>query len=209
MPFLQMDSTAGKKRKRVDADAKTSREKHGSSMLQKKQKVSKEHIEELEAGIIESQRNYNDIAELQTIATNEDDSEAALQAYVSLCRIFGTLMAGGNLTKSNSNAESEIVIFQWLKDRYSEYQDALLDLQQQGTLRERKIALELSMRLTKEETTHLKHQGDFVWRSGIFAKAVRQILERAPVEDETRSEFARSYIVKYDDVRYWTTKVIE
>lgn len=208
MPFLQMETTAGKKRKRTEANGKELIEKNGTSVPQKKSKDIKEHISKLESGIIESQRNYNDIVKLQGIAANEDDSETALLAQLALCRVFGTLMAGGSLNKSKSSAESELVIVQWLKDRYSEYQDTLLSLLRHGTLHERKVALELMMRLVKEESTHLKPQRDAIWRSGIFAQIVQQAAESPPEDNNIRTEIEKC-LKEFDDIRYWTLGAVE
>lgn len=84
-------------------------------------------ILELEDQISQSRKYYNNIATLiSMLNADKPGQEPNLLAAVSLCRVFSRLIAGGNLTDSNRAAENEKIIVAWLKERYQEYQRALL-----------------------------------------------------------------------------------
>lgn len=81
----------------------------------------------LEEQISQSRKYYNNIATLISMLNAEEpDRQPNLLAAVSLCRVFARLIAGGNLTDSSRAAENEKIIVAWLKERYQEYQRALL-----------------------------------------------------------------------------------
>lgn len=84
-------------------------------------------ILELEDQISQSRKYYNNIATLISMV-NADSPQPNVLAAVSLCRVFSRLIAGGNLTESNRTAENEKIIVAWLKERYQEYQRALLGI---------------------------------------------------------------------------------
>ena len=83
----------------------------------------------LETQIFESKKNYNNISALIKLSRNEDeDPDVALVASIALCRIFSRLMASGDFIKAQSTTEKESVVALWLRERYSEYKVALLQL---------------------------------------------------------------------------------
>lgn len=210
MPFPEIQEKAGKKRKRNDprhnGEAEPSRK--ASSKKSNKSKDGEKKIQTLENGILESRRNYNDILELVAIAKDHSTPETSVSASVSLCRIFGTLMASGSFTKSRTTPESELVIVKWLKSQYAEYTGHLLGVLCGENRQGREIALELIMRLVKEETVHSSHLGDQIWKTGIFANAVRTIVGSWASTGDVIDLFVRSYLVNYDDVRYWTFSAV-
>ncbi|KAF2096929.1 CBF-domain-containing protein [Rhizodiscina lignyota] len=206
MPFLEVQGTGGKKRKRTDPKRVTAEDdiEASSSKRSTKRKDVENEIKRLEAGILESRRNYNNIAELVSIAKVDGDSDTSISASVALCRVFSLLMAGGSMTKSRTTAESELVIIKWLRSQYAEYTETLLNLLSHREPQRHEIAVELLMRLTKEESAHLSNQGDQVWKLGTFANAMRQMLESSTSPNPALDCFTRSYLVEYDDIRYWT-----
>ncbi len=117
-----------KKRKNGEASnqAKVSRKKishHGSTS----QDDSTGRILLLENQILESRKNYNNIVDLIKICQDEKTQEnEILAAVVSLCRVFARFLVGGNMVKSKDAPHNEVVIVDWLKDRYKEYQTFLL-----------------------------------------------------------------------------------
>lgn len=84
-------------------------------------------ILELEDQVSQSRKYYNNIATLiKMLNVDESDNQPKLLAAVSLCRVFSRLIALGNLSDSSRAAENEKIIVAWLKERYQEYQKALL-----------------------------------------------------------------------------------
>ena len=90
-------------------------------------------VHELEDQISQSRKYYNNIATLITmLKVDEPDQQPNLLAAVSLCRVFSRLIALGNLSDSSRAADNEKIIVAWLKERYQEYQKALLVMLQEA-----------------------------------------------------------------------------
>ncbi|GME22231.1 Ribosome biogenesis protein noc4 [Neofusicoccum parvum] len=210
MPLMAPDAVAGHKRKRV-AD-KGSHEKRTKSKSSSKAAAADGDDEQsrillLESQITESRRHYNNIVELVALAKDDGAEESAVLAIVALCRVFCRLLAAGNLKKSKGLPDSEIMIIQWLKERYKEYTDVLLNLLRSGEPVQQSTALTLAMRLVKEETSSQKGDGDEAWRQGLFAQLVHSLLASAEVEN-AREEFVEKFVEEYADVRFFTLHAI-
>lgn len=210
MPLMAPDAVAGHKRKRV-AD-KGSHEKRTKSKSSSKAVAADGDDEQsrillLESQITESRRHYNNIVELVALAKDDGAEESAVLAIVALCRVFCRLLAAGNLKKSKGLPDSEIMIIQWLKERYKEYTDVLLNLLRSGEPVQQSTALTLAMRLVKEETSSQKGDGDEAWRQGLFAQLVHSLLASAEVEN-AREEFVEKFVEEYADVRFFTLHAI-
>ncbi|KAJ9669359.1 Maturation and nuclear export of 40S ribosomal subunits interacting protein [Coniosporium apollinis] len=211
MPFLTAAATAGKKRKRDVED------RHASQRARNRSKPKSTATEEedtqaqillLENQILESRRHYNNIATLLSTAKQQDgDNEVAQTALIALCRVFSRLMAGGSMVKSKTTPESEVVIIQWLKERYQEYTQLLLDSLRGVDVVEQGTVLTLLMRLVKEESVHLHSQGDYAWKNGLFIKVVGALLEQ-PSSTDLISGFLEEYVEEYDDIRFYMFQVI-
>ncbi|KAF2186830.1 CBF-domain-containing protein [Zopfia rhizophila CBS 207.26] len=160
----------------------------------------------LETQIVESRRHYNNIATLiQTAKRQDGENETAILAAVSLCRVFARLISAGDMVKSKGMPESEVVIIKWLKERYREYLNVLLDdyLRSQDAPR-RSTSLTLLMRLFKEESGGQK---DYNWKNGHLFRLV-EILLLHPEKYSTREEFAEKYFNQFDDIRFYTFQSI-
>lgn len=85
-------------------------------------------VQHLEEQISASRKYYNNIATLISMlwVGYSEPKEPDLTVALSLCRVFCRLIASGNLADSNRAAENEKIIVAWLKERYQEYQKALL-----------------------------------------------------------------------------------
>lgn len=199
---------AGVKRKRVPGkeerpSTKTKTRRRSPSTEQEDPQVA---ILQLEAQINESRRHLNNIATLLQLAKQQDtQNEKATLAAVSLCRVFTRLLAGGDMVKSKGMPESEIVIVQWLKERYREYLTILLDqyLRSQSAPAQ-SVGLTLLMRLVKEES---KAQKDYNWKHGPLSRIVEAILF-LPEESHIVEEFGEKYFKPYDDIRFHTFQTI-
>jgi U3 small nucleolar RNA-associated protein 19 len=161
----------------------------------------------LESQIQESRRHYNNIATLLKSARQHDaDTDNAIFAAVALCRIFSRLIATGDMVKSKGMAESEVVIVQWLKERYREYQEMLLDRYlRSGLAPIQSVGLNLLMRLIKEES---QGQKDYNWKHGPFSRIVETLL-LLPEQDAARDEFSEKFFRPFDDIRFHTFQAMK
>lgn len=161
----------------------------------------------LEAKIIESRKHYNNIATLVQLARqSQPESDGPILAAVALCRVFSRLLATGDMTRTKGMAETEVVVVSWLRERYHEFIDLLLD----GFLRgehppQQSVALTLVMRLVKEES---KAHKDYTLKSGPMPRLVQTLLS-LPLDDLNREEFVAKYFSQFDDIRFQTFQTIK
>ncbi|SLM40717.1 Nucleolar complex protein 4 [Lasallia pustulata] len=205
MPGLINGTDGARKRKRSEETPSKPRNKRRTVVDSPSQKDDIEtHLLELETQISESRRYYNNIVTL-LVYLRDDSSEdrTDLAAAVALCRVFCRLLAAGSLTKSRDAPENEVTIVEWLKSRFQEYTEALLDTVVKEDSFKQSTSLTLLMRLVKESAVYLKPGEDSTWRHGLFTEVLRRLLE-AESGDMIRAEFVEKYVEEYDDVRFYT-----
>jgi U3 small nucleolar RNA-associated protein 19 len=164
-------------------------------------------IVQLEKQILESRKHYNNIATLLGRARQADaENEGPILAAVALCRVFSRLLVTGDMIKSKGMSEAEGVIVSWLKERYRELCDVLLDdfLRSEHPPKQ-SVALTLVMRLVKEEA---KSSKDYKIKNGPLPRLIRVLL-CLPLDDLNRDEFAEKYLKQFDDIRYQTFQTIK
>ncbi|KAL6720693.1 Maturation and nuclear export of 40S ribosomal subunits interacting protein [Lecanora helva] len=201
MPLIVGTETGKTKRKGEGGTSGTKRRRTEKGSPHEEDPQSE--ILRLEESILESKKNYNGI--LKALDYVEDvgaKDQKDVVASVALCRIFCRLMAAGSLTKDRDSDESEVIVVQWLHERFRSYKSGLLDLVRRGDYARQSTALTLLMRLLKEEKAHLSQSNESLWRAGAFSQLVPTLVEDT-VAHETRMEFAEKYM-KFDDVRYYT-----
>jgi U3 small nucleolar RNA-associated protein 19 len=160
----------------------------------------------LEAQIVESRRHYNNIATLFQLARQHDtQNESAVLASVTLCRVFSRLLSAGDMVKSKGMPESEVVIVQWLKERFREYQNLLLEqyLRSENASTQ-SVGLTLLMRLVKQES---KGQKEYNWKHGPLSRLVETLLH-LPEQGGVLDEYAEKYFKPFDDIRFYTFQSI-
>ena len=163
-------------------------------------------ILKLEGQIRASRRHYNKLVTLMTFCWGQDsgvDDDESTLAVVAVCRAFCRLMASGNLSRSHGSSHNEDVVVQWLNDRYNDYKEILLNALSRTDASNQITALTLIMRLFKEEATHLRKCDETLWRTGIFAKALKALIDVGP-SAAVQDEFLQKYFHEYDDVRFHT-----
>lgn len=214
MPDTKSPSLAGVKRKRDASSQHKSKTRRKSSPSDGDgdgdSNSNDVHAEilHLEAQILESRRHYNNIATLLQRARQPEPAKAnaaPILAAVALCRVFSRLLATGDMVKSKGMGEAEAVIVSWLKERYKDLLDVLLD----GFLRSddaprQSTALTLVMRLVKDES---RAQKDHNIKNGPLPRLVKVLL-LLPHDDPNRDEFAQKYFKLFDDIRYHTFHTI-
>jgi U3 small nucleolar RNA-associated protein 19 len=163
-------------------------------------------ILQLETQILESRKHYNNIATLLQLARQpEAENEAPILAVVALCRVFSRLLATGDMVKSKGMGEAEALIVSWLKGRYQEYKDVLLNnFLRSEALPKQSVALTLLMRLVKVEATAQK---DHNVKNGPLPRLIEALL-LLPLDDPNRDEFADKYFKQFDDIRFHTFETV-
>lgn len=199
-------ATAGKsaKRKRVSSEKKPIKRARSESS---DNEDTQAQILLLENEIFESKKNYNNIAKLIKIFTSEsEDPDDSVVAAISLCRVFTRLLVAGDLGSKAKASEKELIVAKWLRERYSEYKGALLDLLGEEGISA--TALTLCMRLLKTEGETMRKHQDYQFPSTFLTGIVRTLL-RPESEASTRKEFSEKFVEEYDDIRFYTLEAIQ
>ncbi|KAK8203859.1 CBF/Mak21 family-domain-containing protein [Phyllosticta capitalensis] len=215
MTMASPDPLAGHKRKREGEKGAQKTKKSKSKTKQTTTAMEtgddlESRILELEAQVTESRRHYNNIVELISAAKDidakrEKEDPTPNLAMVALCRVFCRLLATGSMKKSKGLPESEVVIVQWLRQRYQEFTDYLLSRLNCDDALE-SLSLQLAMRLVKEEVRGQTGQSDDAWRQGLFHRVVREALSGK--DGITMGEFREKFVEEYTDVRFYTLHAI-
>ncbi|OAA67587.1 nucleolar complex protein 4 [Cordyceps fumosorosea ARSEF 2679] len=155
----------------------------------------------MEQGILESRKNYNNIAVLLgKAATYDSGNPEAILSTVALCRIFMRLLAQGSLVSKKSLSEKDRVVVGWLREQFSQFKDILLDLLGEDEIAS--TALTLCMRTLKAEGEYLRDKSDYAFPRDFLGKIVKNII--ASENDDIRKAYIEESAEQYDDVRYYT-----
>ncbi|KAM3503121.1 hypothetical protein MY11210_008826 [Beauveria gryllotalpidicola] len=155
----------------------------------------------MEQGILESKKNYNNIAVLLRKAADlTSGNPEAMFSTVALCRIFMRLLAQGSLVSKKSLSEKDQVVVGWLRDQFGQFKDVLLDLLGEDDVAA--TALTLCMRILKTEGEYLRDMSDYAFPREFLAKIVKNII--ASENDEIRKVYIEEFAEQYDDIRYYT-----
>lgn len=165
----------------------------------------------LEAAILESKKNYNNITTLIDIARAADkdsveDEENVLLATVALCRVFIRLLAAGALLKKKGMPEKDIIVVHWLRDRFAECREVILALFSRDD--QAMTALTLSMRLLKTEGQYPLSDKDEYAFPKTSLKDIVMALSQPEVDTLARKEFVEKFVDEFDDVRLYTFKAV-
>jgi len=202
MPGIVASDAAGKKRKRsgnevVAKSSKTSKKSQDGEDAQSQ-------ILSLETQILESKKNYSNIATLLELCDNGDkNSGSDVAAAVALCRVYCRLMAGEKMIKSKGMKESDLEAVDWLKAQYKLYIRMLCDILGGEDEALQSTALTLLMCLVKEETSQDGRRAEQAWKTGTFFHVVRTLVASSETE-AAREEFVEKYLEEHDDVRFYT-----
>lgn len=207
-PALQGKTT---KRKRSQAKEAPRKRARSESSHDEEEDDPQADILALEAAILESKKNYNNITTLIEIAkaVDEDDDEAeekGLLATVALCRLFVRLLAAGALLRKKGMPEKDIVVVHWLRDRFAEYREVVLALFNSDE--QAMTALTLSMRLLKTEGQYPLSDKDEYNFPKASLKDIVLALSQPEVDSVVRKEFVEQFVDEFDDVRLYTFKAV-
>lgn len=199
-------STAMKRKSNIADKRPTKRARSESSDEDDADDHDQTQILLLENEIFQSKKNYNNIALLIKILRDDgEDVDNSVIAAISLCRVFIRLIVSREMSKKQGGSEKDIVVLNWLRDRYAEYKDALLEL-----LGEEGIAptsFTLCMKLLKTEGQHMR-SGQDNFPAAFLTDMVRVML-RDNGEESVRKDFSTNFVEEYDDIRFYTLQAIE
>jgi U3 small nucleolar RNA-associated protein 19 len=205
MPAVLSSEIQSSKRKRVSSakkPVKRARSESSDDVVD-----AQAQILLLENEIFESKKNYNNIAKL--VALFKDDTQEpddSVVAAISLCRVFTRLLVAGEFTFKAGTKEKDLVVLQWLKDRYLEYKEALLDI-----LGEEGISttvLTLCLRLLKTEGENIRNNQEYQFPTLFLTGIMTTLLDPAS-DGEARKEFSEKFVEEYDDIRFYTLEAIQ
>ena len=152
---------------------------------------------------------YGQISELQeqlrTVAVFDGANPSAA---ASLCRLFSRLIALGNLDNVTVASENEKLASRWLNERYEEYTTWLLDRLRSPGYTGDDLSLDLVMQLVKEECSSCLPQGQSRRTRGLFKNFLKLVLS-VGVEDRVMEHFIKAYFLPFDDLKFFTLKVLK
>lgn len=206
-------ATHGKtpKRKRSATKEAPRKRARSESSQDEQEDDAQADILSLEAGILESRKNYNNITALIGIARavdEEDDDvqENALLATVALCRVFIRLLSAGALLRKKGMPEKDVVVVHWLRDRLAECREVILSLfsREEHAM----TALTLSMRLLKTEGQNPPSDKEEYNFPKASLKDIVLALSQPEVDQVVRKEFVEKFVDEFEDVRLYTFKAV-
>ena len=170
----------------------------------------------LESQILESKKNYNNIAILIKILRDDgEDADKSFFAAIRLCRVFTVLMATGEMTKRPGTSEKEAIVVKWLKERYSEYKTTLLEWLGDDAISSQ--ALTFCMRLLKSEGQHLYDNKEYIFPTQFLTDIVR-ILLKPGSDGNARKVYCEKFVqeheeneedMRYEDIRFFTLETVD
>lgn len=192
------DPVERSKRKRASEGEKPKKRRRSSSAEEEDPNAK---ILLMEQGILESRKNYNDIAVLlRTMAEHENGNPESMLAAVALCRVFVRLLVQGSLVTKKNLSEKDTVVVDWLKKQFSVYKTELLSFVDDDELSV--TALTLCMRVLKAEGEYMRDVDDYTFPSNFLQDILSTILDGN--DEDVRSAFIEEYAEQYDDIRYYT-----
>ncbi|KAM7221608.1 CBF/Mak21 family domain containing protein [Rhypophila decipiens] len=188
---------AGKRKRQENGEQTKKRRKSGGA----DESEQLQQIPTLEAEILESRKNYNNIATLiQYVENWSEDPKTARAAAESLCRVFIQLLALGKLVKKKELSEKDATLVSWLRGWLSDYEAALVSMLETKRLGSK--ALILAMSLVKAEALHLKGGNGISFPEAFFQDIIGALFV-TPIA-QLREEFSESFFTEFDDIRFHT-----
>jgi U3 small nucleolar RNA-associated protein 19 len=198
--MASLSGAVSAKRKRTSATEQPTKKRRASSAEEEDPNAK---ILLMEQGILESRKNYNDIAVLLAQAQDfKSGKPEAMLSTIALCRIFVRLLAQGSLIAKKSLSEKETVVVGWLKGQFGQFKEVLLALL--GDEEVATTALTLCMRTLKAEGQYLYDKAEFTFPRAFIEDIVTGLI--AADNDEVRQAFIEEFAEQYDDIRYYTFK---
>lgn len=161
-----------------------------------------ERIIQLEAGILSSQDNLNDIRDIITTAKS-DNIEVVFASVHALGRIFAALWKKGLLNRNKDDSASAQVS-DWLRGNYNAYIDILKAMLRQQDASLQSTALkQLLPALQSEGENASAVSGKYEFPNTSYLAIVDLVLNSSEASDYLLRILADSYLNSYDDLRFY------
>lgn len=161
-------------------------------------------IQTLERSILSSRRHYNKISILLGFARDQQAKcHEDILAALALGRIFTQFFASGNMSAPVGAPKSEMMVMEWLMQKYEDYKIELLRLTTSPFPDKSVTALTIIMQLIREDASQRKSKDETPWRKGLFPQLLSLLVSTVSTGD-LRAQFIDEYLMVYDDVRYYS-----
>ena len=158
-------------------------------------------IRNFEEKITTSRLHYNSVTRLLKYAESQEVYEPSEAAVSALCRIFSRFLAAGELSARGNPIEADVIISQWLKTRYYEFVDLLINRLAASNYVSQRLALATLMHLVRQDNQS-SHDDLLDWKRVFFR--LFKILMTGKRHHKVRLEFIRDFVDPYDDLRAQT-----
>lgn len=172
--------------------------------------LSVEEITRMETEILASPKNYNSLV-LLIEALDQDESDITVALISSLFKIFGKLLKKNQLRAFPSMTAAQQKVTAWLGDRYTEFKQLLfktLKTSKNDTLQA--LVIQIVFRIAKIENSHYALDEIF-FPKALLLDTFEALLFADPAShvDTAIEQAMDSYIIEYDDIRYYFMNLVD
>ncbi|PIA14482.1 CBF-domain-containing protein, partial [Coemansia reversa NRRL 1564] len=167
-------------------------------------KTLAESVRKLEANVLSSHQNLNDIVKIFKIA-NGEHAETAFMAVNSLGRIYSGLWAKGLLRRSKSQKDSAAAkVSEWLRANFNMYTDLLKTMLSHSEAPMQIAAMRMLFQLlSKEGESLIKAAGGYAFPNESFMEIIESVLNISTASEHLLRGLVESYLNVYDDLRIY------
>ncbi|KAJ2112160.1 Maturation and nuclear export of 40S ribosomal subunits interacting protein, partial [Coemansia sp. RSA 921] len=168
---------------------------HHFKEIARDDKSTVERVHKLEANVLNSHQNLNDIVEIYTIAQSMN-AEAAFTAVNSLGRIYSAMWTKGLLkrTKGPQQDAAAAKVSEWLRDNYRQYTDLLRSMlgHREAPIQVTSLRLYLQM-MDKEGQALGRAANNYVFPNDSYLEIIETVLN----SDATSEHLVRTLVDSY------------
>lgn len=163
-------------------------------------------IKDLENEIYKSRKNLNNILVLfDYIDLSNHSIDEVNDAAAALCRVYCYLSRNGLLKRpKEDDSSANAQVKNWVCDNYINYTEKLTEIFSMANVEALQVSfLTMIMRLCKAES-QMDENGTF--RNQFYIRFCLELLSSSQLSDICIKDFVTSYLVPYDDVRFFFYK---
>ncbi|KAJ2887844.1 Maturation and nuclear export of 40S ribosomal subunits interacting protein [Coemansia asiatica] len=163
-----------------------------------------ESVRRMEASVLSSQQNLNDVVDIFNIAKG-DESEAVFVAISSLGRIYNALWEKDLLNRSKKHKDTAAAkVSDWLRDNYNQYVVLLRSMLSHSEAPMQVAALKLLLQMIEKEGESTgRNTGMYEFPNDSFIAVIEAVLDNSAASDHLLRSLADSYLNIYDDLRMY------
>ncbi|KAJ2081074.1 Maturation and nuclear export of 40S ribosomal subunits interacting protein [Coemansia sp. RSA 988] len=183
--------------------------KRSHSSTDEQNKTLADSVRKLEANVLSSHQNLNDIVKIFSIAKDEH-VEMAFVAVNSLGRIYSALWMKGLLRRSKSQKDSAAAkVSEWLRSNFNMYTDLLKTMLGHSDAPMQVAALRMLLQLlSKEGESLIKIAGEYAFPNESFMEIIEAVLNIGTANEHLLRVLVESYLNMYDDLRIYFYRTV-